>query len=58
MRLAATVLTLLSVLSLLSPLAGCARLAQPGVLPSPEERCANAGGSWSATGSLCRYKGQ
>lgn len=45
MRFAATVLTLLSVLSLLSPLAGCAR-------------CVNAGGSWSATGALCRYKGQ
>jgi hypothetical protein len=47
MRIAATVLALLC---LLSPLAGCARLAQPGVLPSPEARCANAGGSWSATG--------
>ena len=58
MRLAATVLTLRSALSLLSPLAGCARLAQPGVLPSTEVRCANAGGSWSATGALCRYKGQ
>ena len=58
MRFAATVLTLLSVLSLLSPLAGCARLTQPGALPSPEERCVNAGGSWSATGGLCRYKGQ
>ena len=45
MRFAATVLTLLSVLSLLSPLAGCAR-------------CVNAGGSWSATGALCRHKGQ
>ena len=53
MRIAATVLTLLCVLS---SLAGCARLAQPGSLPSDEERCVNAGGMWS--GSLCRYRGQ
>jgi len=57
-RFVATVLTLLCVLSLLSPLAGCARLMQPGVLPSDQERCANAGGSWSASGALCRYPGQ
>ena len=55
MRIAATALALLCVRSTLP---GCARLALPGVLPSPEERCANAGGSWSATGALCRYKGQ
>jgi hypothetical protein len=55
MRIAATGLALLCVLP---ALAGCARLAQPGVPPSAEERCANAGGSWSATGALCRYKGQ
>jgi len=53
MRIAATVLTLLCVLS---SLAGCARLAQPGSLPSDEERCVNAGGLWSS--GLCRSKGR
>jgi hypothetical protein len=55
MRIAATALALLCALS---PLAGCARLAQPGSLPSEQEQCANARGSWSATGGLCRYPGQ
>ena len=55
MRIAATALALLCVLS---TLVGCAAIAQPGSPPSPEERCANAGGSWSATGALCRYPGQ
>jgi len=41
MRIAATVVPLLCVLS---TLAGCARLGQPGSLPSDEERCAYAGG--------------
>ena len=53
MRIAATALVLLCVLSIL---AGCARLAQPGSLPSDEERCVNAGGMWSS--GLCRYRGQ
>jgi hypothetical protein len=47
-----------ALLCALSSLPGCARLAQPGSLPSPQERCANVGGSWSATGDLCRYPGQ
>jgi len=55
MRIVAAVVALLCVLS---TLAGCARLAQPGSLPSDQERCANAGGSWSGPGALCRYKGQ
>jgi len=53
MRFAATVLALLCVLS---SLAGCARLAQSGSLPSDEERCAYAGGMWYS--GLCRYRGQ
>ncbi len=53
MRIAATVLVLLCGLSML---AGCARLAQPGSLPSDEERCAYAGGMWYS--GLCRYRGQ
>ena len=52
-RIAATVLGLLCGLSML---AGCARLAQPGSLPSDEERCAYAGGMWYS--GLCRYRGQ
>jgi len=55
MRIAAPVLALLCLLWIL---AGCARLAQPVSLPSDQERCANAGGSWSGPGALCRYKGQ
>jgi len=55
MRIVAAVVALLCVLS---TLAGCGRLAQPGSLPSDQERCANAGGSWSGPGALCRYKGQ
>ena len=39
-------------------LAGCAIVSQPGSLPSPEQECANAGGMWSSSGSLCRYPGQ
>ena len=53
-----TAATALALLCLLSTFAGCARLAQPGSLPSAQERCANAGGNWSATGALCRYPGQ
>ncbi len=53
MRIAAPVLALLCLLWIL---AGCARLAQPGSLPSDEERCAYAGVRWSAAG-LCRYPG-
>ena len=53
--IAGTVLALLSVLSIL---AGCARLSQPGSLPSAEQQCANVGGMWSNTGGLCRYPGQ
>ena len=44
-RIAETVLALLCVLS---TLAGCAVVTQPGSLPSAEQQCANAGGSWSA----------
>ena len=55
MRIAATALALLC---LLSPLVGCSRLVQPGVLPSDQERCAYAGGRWSAAGALCKYPGQ
>jgi hypothetical protein len=55
MRIAATALALLCALS---TLAGCATMAEPGSLPSPQERCVNAGGSWSSTGALCRYPGQ
>ncbi len=43
MRIAAPVLALLCLLWIL---AGCARLAQPGSLPSDEERFAYAGGMW------------
>ena len=50
-------MTVLALLCVLSFLAGCARLAQPGSLPSDEERRMNAGGRWSAAG-LCRYLGQ
>jgi len=39
-----------------SVLAGCAMSLQPGALPSPEEECANVGGTWSH--GLCRYRGQ
>ena len=53
MKIAAIVLTLLCALS---TLAGCATLSQPGVLPTPEEACANAGGTWAH--GLCRYRGQ
>jgi len=53
MRFAATVVTLLCVLL---TLVGCATMAQPGSLPSDEERCVNAGGMWSS--GLCRSKGQ
>ena len=38
-------------------LAGCAVTSQPGSLPSPEQECANAGGAWSSSGGLCRYRG-
>jgi len=54
MRIAATVLALGCALSILG---GCARLAQPGSLPSDQERCVNAGGRWSGAGALCRYPG-
>ena len=54
LRIVTTGLVLLSVLS---TLAGCAMISQPGVLPSPELQCRNAGGSWSASGGLCRYRG-
>lgn len=37
-------------------LAGCSVTLQPGALPSPEEECANAGGTSSH--GLCRYRGQ
>jgi len=53
MRIVATVLALPCVLSIL---VGCARLTQPGSLPSDEERCAYAGGMWYS--GLCRYRGQ
>jgi len=53
LRIAGTILALLCVLS---TLVGCARLAQPGSLPSDEERCVNAGGMRSS--GLCRSKGQ
>jgi hypothetical protein len=38
-------------------LAGCAVALQPGSLPSPEQECARAGGAWSGSGGLCRYRG-
>ena len=50
-----TILTLLCVFSIL---AGCAMVSQPGSLPSAEQQCANAGGMWSSSGGLCRYRGQ
>jgi len=53
MRIVATVLALPCVLSIL---VGCARLTQPGSLPSDQERCAYAGGMWYS--GLCRYRGQ
>jgi hypothetical protein len=53
MRIAATVLALLCELS---TLAACTTLAQTGSPPSDEERCVNAGGSWSA--GLCRSRGR
>jgi hypothetical protein len=53
MKIAATALALLCGVF---TLAGCGLTLQPGALPSPEEECANAGGTWAH--GLCRYRGQ
>ena len=47
---------ILALLCGVSTLAGCAMVSQPGTLPSPEEECARAAGTWSH--GLCRYRGQ
>jgi hypothetical protein len=52
MKIAAAALALLCGIS---TLAGCAMVSQPGRLPTPEEQCAYASGTWSH--GLCRYRG-
>src|SRR5215470_5821849 len=49
--------TVLVKLCALSVFAGCAMLAQPGTLPTPEEECTRRHAIWSSSGGICQYPG-